>query len=281
MAHLKDGKGKHKGNYVATYMRSAQVSGGSKSRWALKHIRPKHHRWRLDVNQLKNYALSQRLCPDKFWWEDIDLPPKEMLFAEFSAGSVLTTLICEDLARIDPCQIALRAIGPNLIFVLLMDAAQVVGRWPYQYAGVLADDPGSSVLTLTSFGLLRRSMLSEGHTSRSIAVWREPHSGGHRTIDLPKGYHGQLLSLRKEFCMERTLDGRGDNGDSAVAWRFAGLTPVKSYFAPPGGGADSDDDYPPIPKNTKKARALDGVADSDNDGSSIRVLDTTTILNSS
>jgi hypothetical protein len=246
LAHFSAGKtsedeatGTAEGNFVATYMRASESDT-----WGLEHVRPKHHRWRLDKNQLQNYALSQRLSPTKFWWEDIDLPPREMLFAEFSAGSVLTTLICEDLARIDPCQIALRSVGPNLIFVILMDAAQVVARWPYQYAGVLSDDPGSSVLTLTSFGLLRRSSLSEGHKSRSIAIWREPQSSTPKLIELAQGYHGQLLSLRKEYVLERTLDGRGDNGDSAVVWRFAGLTPVKSYESPPGGGADGDADYP-------------------------------------
>ena len=161
-----------------------------------------------------------------------------MLFAEFSPGSVVTTLICEDLARIEPCQVALRAIGPNLVLVLLMDSAQVIGRWPHQYASVFSDDPGSSVLTLTSFGLIKRSNLSENRTSREIALWREPHGGGGQAITLPVGYDAQLISIRREFCLERTLDGRGDNGDSAIAWRFAGLIPIKSPLSPPGGKAD-------------------------------------------
>tara|TARA_R110001599_G_scaffold248174_2_gene448223 strand:- start:163 stop:3243 length:3081 start_codon:yes stop_codon:yes gene_type:complete len=195
--------------------------------WPMRHIRGKHHRWCLDKRQLADYALSHRLAPNRSWWEDFDFLPREMLFCEFQSGSVLTALICEDLARIEPCQVALRAVGPNLVFVLLMDSAQVRGRWPHQYAGVLADDPGSSILTLTSFGLIERSSKSRDYTSRSIGMWREP-DGETREIILPTGCHAQLLTLRSDYTEERTLDSRSDNGDSAIVWRFAGLTPIKA-----------------------------------------------------
>lgn len=230
------------GNYVATYMRSGAMSERgadgtiANSPWRILHFRSKHHRWRIDVGQLRTYALSHRLSPEKLWWERIDLPPREMFFAEFTSGSIVTTLICEDLARIEPCQVALRSVGPNLVLVLLMDNAQIFKRWPYQYAGVLADDPGSSVLTLTSFGLIKRSNLSENRTSREIALWREPHGGGAIEINLPTGYHAQLISIRRDYCFERTLDGRGDNHDSAAVWKFAGLIPIRSNAEPPGGG---------------------------------------------
>lgn len=243
-AILPDGDGMipQLGNYVATFLRkldsvaSAEEGGGRV--WPIQHIRAKHHRWKLDTAQLQSYALSHRLAPDKVWWEKIDLPPREMLFAEFSSGSVVTTLICEDLARIEPCQVALRAVGPNLVLVLLMDSAQIVERWPYQYAGVLADDPGSSVITLTSFGLIKRANLSMDWKSREIALWREPHAGPARAIKLPVGYDAQLVSIRRTFCAERTLDGRSDGGDSAIAWKLAGLTPIRTDRCPPGGKAD-------------------------------------------
>lgn len=224
------------GNYVATYMR-APDSKNTRGRpaWGILHIRGKHHRWRVDARQLENYALSHRLPPDKIWWEDIPLPPREMLFAEFSPGSIVTSLICEDLARIEPCQVALRAVGPNLVLVLLMDNAQVVARWPHQYAGVLADDPGSSVLTLTSFGLIHRSNVCGDRESRQIALWREPQSGPAKEINLPAGHHAQLISIKREYCFERTLDGRGDNHDSAIKWTFAGLMPIMARQDPPGG----------------------------------------------
>jgi hypothetical protein len=228
--------GQKAGNFVATYMRHPPaMEKGIKPSWAVQMTRAKHHRWSLNHQQLKTYALSNSLAPDRVWWENIDIPPREMLFAEFSSGSILTTLICEDLARIEPCQAALRAVGPNLTLVLLMDSAQIIGRWPSQYAGVLTDDPGTSVLTLTSFGLINRSNLSEGLSSRAIAYWREPYVGAARVIDLPNGYHAQLVTLRRDYVREVTIDGRGDNGDSAVVWRLAGVVPIQSDLQPPGG----------------------------------------------
>jgi len=222
------------GNYVATLLRDEGATA-----WHTIFVRSKHHRWSLGETQLTSYALSNRLPPNRVWWENIPLPPRELHFAEFSKGSVMTSLICEDLARIDPCQAALRAVGPNLTLVLLMDSAQITSRWPAQYAGVLADDPGTSVLTLTSYGLLRRSNLSDGHDSRAIALWREPYGGKARQIDLPQGYHAQLLSLRRTRHREVTLDGRGD-ASSAVVWKLAGIVPIRvaKNAHPPGYPAD-------------------------------------------
>jgi 5-methylcytosine-specific restriction enzyme A len=51
----------------------------------------------------------------------------------------------------------MRSVGPNLVVALLMDGPQLTARWPARYASVLADDPGSSVLTLTSLGMCLRS----------------------------------------------------------------------------------------------------------------------------
>jgi len=53
---------------------------------------------------------------------------------------VLTVLICEDLARLDPVNDLVRAVGPNLVMSLLMDGPQLTTRWPARYATVLADD---------------------------------------------------------------------------------------------------------------------------------------------
>lgn len=224
-----------KGNFVATALRNCDQNSTLCADWAVEDIRAKHHRWSLNTDQLQTYALSNTLDPNRIWWENIDIPPREMFFAEFSCGSVLTSLICEDLARIEPCQVALRAVGPNLTIVLLMDSAQIVERWPAQYAGVLSDDPGTSVLTLTSYGLINRANLSEGHDGRSIALWREPHGRRPVQINLTKGYDAQLLTIRRDTVRETTLDGRGDNGDCAIVWRYAGLVPIKARIPPPGG----------------------------------------------
>src|SRR5207237_10901568 len=101
-----------------------------------------------------------------------------------------STLVCEDLARIDPVQAALRAVGPNLVIVLLMDGPQFERRWPGRYATVLADDPGCAVLTLTSLGMVRRSTVPGDDDCREIALWKESPSSAARELKLPKGAHG-------------------------------------------------------------------------------------------
>ncbi len=144
----------------------------------------------------------------------------------FRESSTVTTLICEDLARVDPCQEALRAIGPNLVVALLMDGAQIEGRWPHRYATVLADDPGSSVLTLTSMGLIGRANDEDAYPkSRAVASWKDS-SGGRRVLSLADGAQGILLTLVGKDVRERTLDGRFDTTGS-IRWQYAGQQPVR------------------------------------------------------
>src|SRR5262249_19878227 len=81
----------------------------------------KHHRWKLDRDQIRRYHLGDRLNPEEEWWERICVEKRECRFYVFRAGMTLATLICEDLARIDPVQTVIRAIGPNLVVPLLMD----------------------------------------------------------------------------------------------------------------------------------------------------------------
>src|SRR5262249_21293110 len=117
----------------------------------------KHHRWKLEGSQINRYRLGKVLDPDLYWWEHIDLAPRCVDFRVFRPGASLATLVCEDLARIDPVQTVIRAVGPNLVVALLMDGPQKTSRWAARYATVLADDPGCAVLSLSSLGLLRRS----------------------------------------------------------------------------------------------------------------------------
>ena len=101
----------------------------------------KHHRWKLDEAQIRRYHLGHVLGQKSAWWESIDVAGRECHFYVFRHGASLAVLVCEDLARIDPVQSVVRAVGPNLVVALLMDGAQLERRWPGRYATVLADDP--------------------------------------------------------------------------------------------------------------------------------------------
>lgn len=173
----------------------------------------KHHRWRLDGTQVKTYGLHWQLDSGRDWWEAIPLE-RSLVFLPLNPELTICCLVCEDLARQEPVAEIVRAVGPNLLIALLMDAPQLPARWPARYATVLADDPGTSVLTLTSAGMVDLSRPpSGGVPSRSVAMWKDSASGA-VTMELPIGHQGILLSLWNDVAEERTVDGRLDGGVS-------------------------------------------------------------------
>lgn len=193
-------------------------------------MQKKHHRWKLDRSQITQYSLGDALDPQRDWWENARIDNRDMMFYVFREGGCFTTLVCEDLARADPGQQVIRAIGPNLVLALLMDGPQLPGRWPGRYAMGLADDPGSSVLSLTSLGLVARSNWHYKGASRSVGLWRDGW-GGTRELDLPPGKHALVLSLTRRTTTDYTLDGRSDSG-TADEWILSGCLPVHSDQAP-------------------------------------------------
>lgn len=216
-----DESGRH-GNYVATTTFSLDDNDACV---AATYRRTKHHRWQLTGSQISDYALSSALDPNVVWWEANEIPPREINLTVFRRGAVFSAMICEDLARSEPCHEPLRAAGPNIVFVILMDGPQVPGRWAARYATTLADDPGSSVLTLTSLGLMERANEVGRHpTSRHIAIWKDD-SGQTVQIECPKDAQGVLVTLSGAAAEEATLDGR-PNAD-AQAWRYRGHQPVR------------------------------------------------------
>jgi len=167
----------------------------------------KHHRWSLDASQIGQYHLTHSLAPSKQWWEAIDLPARNVRVFDLGYGATIAPLVCEDLARMDEVAELLRGIGPSLVMALLLDGPQLASRWPGRYASVLADEPGSAVLTLTSYGMVARSRPPGSKPSRVVALWRDPSSGV-REIDLGRGSLGVLLTARVERESTFTADGR-------------------------------------------------------------------------
>jgi len=185
----------------------------------------KHHRWKLDESQTRQYGLGSRLSVDRNWWEHVSLNDRRLLFVSFPA-LVMSVLICEDLARPDPVGDLIRAVGPNLVIALLMDGPQLKGRWPERYAMALADDPGSSVLSLTSLGMSTLSRPAQGPSrSRIVALWKD-RTGTSTEIELAQGCGGIVVSLSFQFQEEWTADGRRDYG-AAVCPTLSGVRSIK------------------------------------------------------
>ena len=167
----------------------------------------KHHRWSLDAAQIGQYHLTHSLAPSKLWWEAIDLPARNVRVFDLGHGATIAPLVCEDLARMDEVAEFLRSIGPSLVMALLLDGPQLATRWPGRYASVLADEPGSAVLTLTAYGMVARSRPPGKKASRVVALWHDPSTGVHE-ISLGRGAHGVLLTANVDRESTWTADGR-------------------------------------------------------------------------
>ncbi len=193
-------------------------------------IREKHHRWKLDRAQIEAYGLSGGLNPKFEWWEDISLLSRRVDFTAFRDRSVIAAMLCEDLARVDPCQELIRSVGPSIVVALLMDAPQLRTRWPARYATVLAEDPGTAVLTLTSRALMTRQHLLGKHKSvssddRVIAIWRDDYSETPTQIACPIDHQAVWLKLWSSPTTDYSLDGRDD--PHGRSWQFGKYIPLK------------------------------------------------------
>src|SRR5262249_57858169 len=109
--------------------------------------------------------------------EAMEVPRRKVHFVELGDEIALVSLVCEDLAQIDGVAEVVRSVGPTVVFTPLLDGPQLGSRWAARYASVLADDPGSAVLTLTSFGMVQRSRPARRDASAVVALWKTPARG--------------------------------------------------------------------------------------------------------
>ncbi|MFL6097104.1 MAG: hypothetical protein ACJ71Y_16765, partial [Blastococcus sp.] len=149
----------------------------------------KHHRWFLDESQINQYHLAGALHPSVRWWEAMEVPRRSLQFVELSEGLTVVAVVCEDLARLDEVAELLRDVGPSLVVTILLDGPQLASRWTARYASVLADDPGTAVLTLTASGMVQRSRPIGAPPSSVVALWKDP-TRGLREISLDRGADG-------------------------------------------------------------------------------------------
>lgn len=184
----------------------------------------KHHRWKLDRNQIVTYGIGARLAPNRSYWENIDVGDRRLIFLVLRPWFVASVLICEDLARHDPVGELLRGVGPHLVAALLMDGPQLTSRWSSRYATALADDPGTSVLSVSSLGMVGLSRpVPTAKRSRTVALWKDANRGV-KELSVPRDAKALAITLSVENVDERSADGRTEKKARPV---LTGVHPVK------------------------------------------------------
>lgn len=190
----------------------------------------KHHRWKLDRTQIVNYGIGAWLNPDQSYWENIDIGYRKLLFLVLRPWLVSSVLICEDLARHDPTGELLRSVGPHFVAALLMDGPQLSSRWPGRYAAALADDPGCSVVSVSSLGMVGLSRPNPTkEPNRTIALWKDTRKGA-KELEMPSGADGLAITISVDSLDEDGVDGKILDTPSAV---LTGVHPVKRNVQSP------------------------------------------------
>jgi hypothetical protein len=189
-----------------TFEKNAPPSSAAGEQWF--HIRQnKHQQWSLDERQVYQYHLGSSLHPHVRWWEAMEVHRREIQFVELGDGITIVCLVCEDLAQSGDVAQLLRSVGPTVIYAPLLDGPQLGNRWAARYASVLADDPGSAVSTLTSYGMVERCRPNGMEASSVVGFWRDP-TRGMRLVSLEPGAEAVLLSVSGSRSPRRTADGR-------------------------------------------------------------------------
>ncbi len=176
----------------------------------------KHHRWKLNESQIQQYGLGGALAASRDRWEAIPIPRRKLSVLAPNSWFTLCPLICEDLARQEPISDLIRGIGPTMLIAILLDGPQLRERWAGRYASVLADDPGSSVLSVSALGFTQRSTGVHGQPSvPQVGLWKDSESG-YTDIQLNAEMGGVLLTVDAHARTELTADGRTDLGNAAT-----------------------------------------------------------------
>ncbi len=189
----------------------------------------KHHRWSLEESQLNQYKIAGRLSVSKRWFENSFITQRRLTVVSCAPWLAVTPLICEDLVQQQPVAPIIRGIGPSLIVAMLLDGPQTEKRWPARYAGVLSQDPGSSVISLTATGMVNLARPSDDSDRRNEFFMFAEGFGRPRYFPIDKDYREKKADCELAYSVvikpssieERTMDDRSDDGQ-AFSVKFSG-----------------------------------------------------------
>lgn len=179
----------------------------------------KHHRWNLNGDQIRGYDLQHRVgggLDESPHWENFAGRPREINFVAYRRRSCFCGIVCEDLARSEPAHEIIRAIGPNLLFALLMDGPQIEPRWGARYSSMFSDDHGCAVMTLSSYALVSAGQKNYDEPSYSVLYFRSPNMPSAKSFECSGEGSAVLLRLVPDrmkkngnaFRSRELIDGR-------------------------------------------------------------------------
>jgi hypothetical protein len=189
------------GNYIWIRKFKAAVDGKHSSLDSYFDIsQSKHHRWSLDEGQILAYGLHHTkaggMAIKEPHWENFAGRPRELNFLAFRENSAFCGVVCEDLARSEPCHEVIRAVGPNLLFALLLDGPQIEPRWGAKYASIFAADHGCAVMTVSSRALVQRSQeVTDLEKNYSVVYFRSPSMPTPAAIECKEANSGVFIRL--------------------------------------------------------------------------------------
>lgn len=196
----------------------------------------KHHRWNLNGAQIRDYRLGHGVgggLDESAHWENFAGRPRELNFVAYRQRSCFCGIICEDLARSEPAHEIIRAIGPNLLFALLMDGPQIAPRWGARYSSMFSDDHGCAVMTLSSLALVAASNKKRAKKNHSVLYFRSPNMSEAESFEgdgpgsavLVRLVPDRLKNNESPFRSRELIDGRKKNViDWIIDPQFAPLT---------------------------------------------------------
>ncbi|WP_417681666.1 hypothetical protein [Roseibium sp.] len=212
-----------KGNYIWIRKYVARKEGRHSTEDGFFDIsQSKHHRWKLDGGQILDYSFEHGadggLSELESYWENFSGRAREVNFLAFRQNSAFCGVVCEDLARSEPCHEIIRSVGPNLLFGLLMDGPQIEQRWGAKYASLFAADHGCAVMTISSRALVAKSQEKrETDKNFSVLYFRSPYMKNSLPFECPDPNSAVFLRLVPDTNAKPRLliDGREK---SVVDW---------------------------------------------------------------
>jgi hypothetical protein len=152
----------------------------------------KHHQYSLTSKDLARLGLTSSLGRDALNEVGTSVR-RSVTICDIAGAGRFCVLVCEDLARDDPGQVALRLFEADMVIVIVMDGPFLESSWRNRNGLNLAQEPGTRIAIGNSRALLARlggatrPAGAKGYKLEEIAYYRLPNQRVKNARWQPKG----------------------------------------------------------------------------------------------